>query len=308
MKKIFVIALATASLFLVACEEEAPSINYIPSSVTYETTYVDVSNVPAPQLREVLVEDISGVRCVNCPDAAVIVKGLKATFPGRVNSITIYPNTASLNSLTLPVNKPSEGFVSKYDLRTDAGGQLLSTLGTPNSLPNGYVNRKMYAGKTYRFVDRTEWADKVTSEKDSIPPVNIDITTVYDAEGKLNADLTLKFTSDVSGDYFVTLALIQDSIIDVQETTDPNVGATYIADYPHMHVLRKMLTGNLGDKINTATTTLVRGRVIKKRYTTDIINEAGKAPYDKKHLGIVAFVHRGSDNVVVQSKEFEVNE
>jgi Outer membrane protein Omp28 len=104
------------------------------------------------------------------------------------------------------------------------------------------------------------------------------------------------------------MALIQDSIIDVQETIDPNVGATYIADYAHMHVLRKMFTASLGDKINTATTTLVRGRVIEKRYTIDILPEAGKAPYDKKHLGVVAFVHRGSDNVVVQSKEFHVAE
>jgi hypothetical protein len=308
MRNLFFLFVVLLLGVLVSCEEEAPSINYTPTKVTYETTYVDVNTIPAPQPREILVEDISGVRCVNCPDAAVIVKGLKATFPGRVNSITIYPNTASLNSLTLPVNKPDEGFVSKYDLRTDIGGQLLATLGTPNSLPNGYVNRKMYAGKTYRFIDRTEWADKVTSEKDSVTPVNIEVTTSYDTDGKLNADLVLKFTSDVSGDYYISLALIQDSIIDVQETTDPNVGATYIADYPHMHVLRKMFTANLGDKLNTPTTTLVRGRVIKKRYAVDIINEAGKAPFDKKHLGIVAFVHRGSDNVVVQSKEFDVVE
>lgn len=304
MKNIIVIV-SLLSLFA-ACKEEPPVINYTPTKVNYETTYVDLTNVPTPQMREILVEDISGVRCVNCPDAAVIVKGLKASFPGRVNSITIYPNTAALNSLTLPVNKPSEGFVSKYDLRTEDGGQLLTTLGTPNSLPNGYVNRKLYAGKTARFIDRTEWADKVTSEKDSIPPVNIEVTTLYDAEGKLNAEMTMKFTADLTGDYYVTLVLIQDSIIDVQETTDPNVGATYIADYAHMHVLRKMFTATLGDKINTPTTTLIRGRVIKKRYAVDLINEAGKAPYDKKHLGIVALVQRGSDNVVIQSKEFEV--
>ncbi|MES2778736.1 MAG: Omp28-related outer membrane protein [Bacteroidota bacterium] len=307
MKNIFVITILSVFVLLVGCKEEPPSINYTPTKVTYETTYVDL-NVPVPQLREILVEDISGVRCVNCPDAAIIVKGLKSSFPGRVNSITIYPNTASLNSLTLPVNKPDEGFVSKYDLRTEAGGQLLASLGTPNSLPNGYVNRKLYVGKTYRFIDRTEWADKITSEKDSVTPVNIEITTAYDATGMLNADVSLKFTADLTGDYYITMALIQDSIIDVQETTDPNVGATYIEDYPHMHVLRKMFTANLGDKINTATTTLIRGRVVKKRYAVDIITEAGKSPYDKKHLGIVAFVHRGSDNVIVQSKEFEVAE
>ncbi|MES2560198.1 MAG: Omp28-related outer membrane protein [Bacteroidota bacterium] len=309
MKHSFIISIAALFIVLAACKEEAPYINYTPDTVTYETTYVDMANVPTPQLREVLVEDISGVRCVNCPDAAVIVKGLKANFPGRVNSITIYPNTPSLNSLTLPVNKPEKGFVSKYDLRTDAGGQMLAFLGTPNSLPNGYVNRKLYAGKTDRFIDRTEWADKVTSEKDSVPPVNIYVTeTSYGTDGKLNVTLELKFTSDLTGDYNISMALIQDSIIDVQETTDPNIGATYIADYPHMHVLRKMFTSNLGDKINTPTTTLVRGRVVTKRYSIDVLPETFRAPFDKKHLAVLAFVHRGSDNVVIHSKEFEVAE
>jgi len=309
MKNMLLLTLAAACFLFVACEEEPPYINYTPNTVTYETTFVDVAGLPAPQLREVLVEDISGVRCVNCPDAAVIIKRLKADFAGRVNSITIYPNTSSLNSLTLPVNKPDKGFVSKYDLRTDAGGQMLATLGTPNSLPNGYVNRKLFAGKTDRFIDRTEWADKVTSENDSVIPVNIYVRTSYGADGKLNADLELRFTEDLSGDYYISMALIQDSIIDVQETTDPNIGATYIADYPHMHVLRKMFTSNLGDKINaTPNITLVKGRVVEKRYSLELTPEAGKAPYDKKHLGIVAFVHRGGDNVVVQSKEFEVAE
>ena len=308
MKNKIAIVCSAILIVMAACKEEAPNINYTPTKVTYETTYVDVTNVPTPQLREVLIEDISGVACVNCPDAAAIIRGLKTTYPGRVNSVTVYPKTPSLNSLTAPINKPDEGFVSKYELRTDIGSQLLAALNTPNSLPSGFVNRKLYSGKTYRFIDRTEWADKVSVEKDSITPVNIDVKTSYGADGKLNADISLKLTSDLTGDYYVSLMLMQDSIIDVQEIPDPNLGATYNANYVHMHVLRKMFTANLGDKINTPTTNLVRGRVIVKRYSLDLIPEVGEAPYNKKHLGILAFVHRGSDNVVVHSKEFDVAE
>ncbi len=308
MKKLLTYIAPLAMLFFIACKEEPPYINYSPQYVTYETTYVDLANVPTPQLREVLIEDISGVRCPNCPEATYTVNSLKKDYPGRVNAITIYPNTPALNSLTMPVNKPSEGFVSKYDLRTDIGAQILATLGTPNSLPNGYVDRKIYAGKPARFIDYTEWLARLLEEKDSVTPVNIGLTTSYEADGTLDADLTLKFTANLSGDYYITLALVQDSIIDVQEYTDPNIGATYNANYAHRHVLRSMFTSSLGDKLNTPTIVLERGRVVIKRYSLLLGPEPNKPAWDKNHMEIVAFVHRGSDGVVVQSKSFEVTE
>ncbi len=308
MKKIVSFIAPVVMLFFAACKEEPPYINYTPQYVTYETTYVDLANVPIAQAREVLIEDISGVRCPNCPEATYTINSLKRDYPGRVNAITIYPNTAALNSLTLPVNKPSEGFVSKYDLRTDIGAQILATLGTPNSLPNGYVDRKIYTGKPARFIDYTEWLGRLLEEKDSVTPVNIWLTNSYGADGALNADLKLTFTADLTGDYYITLALVQDSIIDVQEYTDPNVGATYNAYYAHRHVLRSMFTSSLGDKLNTPTLLLERGRVAIKRYSLLLGPEPNKPAWDKKHMEIVAFVHRGSDGVVVQSKTFEVSE
>ena len=83
--------IAFALLFLVSCEEEPPGINYTPTKVAFEETYIDASNVPTPQLREVLVEDISGVRCVNCPDAAII-----AGLPTRDTDTGIISNLSGL--------------------------------------------------------------------------------------------------------------------------------------------------------------------------------------------------------------------
>src|SRR6478735_751917 len=90
MKTILTAISCVLLLCVIACKEEPPYINYEPEYITFETTYVDV-NVPVPQPREVLIEDISGVKCVNCPDAAEVVRDLKEQYPGRVNSITNYP-------------------------------------------------------------------------------------------------------------------------------------------------------------------------------------------------------------------------
>lgn len=313
MKNIFAIAIASACILLVSCEEEAPYINYKPSSVIRDTTFIDLSKVTAPQTREILIEDVSGVSCVNCPDAAKALRDVKVLYPGRVNSITIYPNTLSLDGVTKPVNKPGEGYVSKYEFRTEAGGQIIAAFGSTNALPFGYVNRKIFPGTTVRYINKEEWADKVNKEKDSITPVNINLVNSVTGIGDqavLKVEMELIFTKDLTDDYFVTLALIQDSIIDVQEANDTAVGTVYIKNYAHMHVLRKTITGYTGDKLNTATTTLVRGRVIQKDYQVSLAPEVRTGlpypPYDTKHMSVVAFVHRGSDGVIVQSREFEI--
>lgn len=305
---------AMAVCMLMACEEEPPYINYEPEYASSETTYVDVNNLPAAQKRGVLIEDISGVRCVNCPDASTIIKDIKSRhLPNdTVNAITIYPKIASLNSLTLPVNKPDKNAVSKYDLRTEAGEQLLSALGTPNSLPNGYVNRKQFNGALYRYIDRNDWDTKVNEEQDSTTPVNIWVSAKPKGTTELEVKLRLTFTQDLTGDYNISLALLQDSIVDVQESTDPNVGAIYIIDYVHNHVLRKMITATLGDRINTGAITLVRGRVVERTYTVSLVNPENSPnlppfpPYDINHLHVMGFVQRAADNVVVHSKEFKV--
>ncbi len=308
MNKVIAAILGVGALWFTACKEEPPYINYEPQYVTSETTYVDV-NVPVPQPREVLIEDMSGVQCINCPDGAKVIRDLKANNPGRVNAITNYPKDY-LKSLTDPLNKPSEGVISKYDFRTIAGKTMIDNLGGTNAMPFGYIDRNKFVGAN-RYFDRTQWVAKFNAEKDSVTPVNITLAALYTSDNDLSVEMKLNFTTDLSGDYYVSIALLQDRIIDYQEYLDTVVGAAYDPNYAHMHVLRKMFTASMGDKINNEKTTLERGRVVVKRYTITLEDPANTPPfppYDKKNLAVIAFVHRAIDGVVVQSKEIEVHE
>lgn len=296
---IYILAFAFIGLSIVSCEEEPPYINFEPTRVTYETTYVE-TNIPQPQARVVLLEDISGVRCVNCPDAATIIENIKATNPGRVNSITIHPNTASLDVFTRPIVK--SGHESRQDFRTNEGGQLLSKLGIPGSLPSGYINRKVFPGKVNRFLERTEWASAVQNEKDSISPVNLGVKGSLDGN-KVIADVELTFTKALGGDYYVSVMLLEDSIVDTQEYQD-GVSILYDNNYVHRHVLRGIFTGYAGDRIDGTKiggneVTLVPGRVVKKRYSLDT-----KPLWRKDKLEILILVHRGSDEVVLTCNKY----
>jgi hypothetical protein len=301
MNRLFIYLFALAGLVLwMGCEEEPPSINLNPTRVNYETTYV-ASSVAPNQPREVMIEYISGVRCPNCPDASLIIKNLKNNYPNRVNSVTIHPNTPSLSLFTRPINK--DGFVSKYDFRTDVGRDIVGKLGIPGSLPSGYINRKLYPGRVNRFVERTEWTAITLQEMDSIPVVNIEVSGNTSGE-EINADVTLTFTNNVWGDYFLSVMLVEDSIQDVQEIQLNPTTITFDSLYKHSFVLRDMFTANTGEKINGSTIggTMVynieRGRVIRKRYSKPL-NPAWK----RNQLYAIVLVHRGSDEVIVHSKK-----
>src|SRR5688572_24500027 len=56
-------------LTFLSCEEEPPFIDFSPPYKTKDTTYINLT-IPPAQNKAVLIEDITGVRCVNCPDAA----------------------------------------------------------------------------------------------------------------------------------------------------------------------------------------------------------------------------------------------
>lgn len=298
-KSLFIYLFSAVVFSVISCEEEPPYINYEPTKVTFETTYVEI-NIPQPQLRQVVLEDISGVRCVNCPDAAVIIENIKSAYPGRVNSVTVHPNTPSLDVFTRPITKA--GHESKQDFRTQIGGEILNKLGIPGSLPSGYVNRKLFPGKQYRYTDRTEWTNLCISEMDSIPKVHIVASGLVSGnEGVV--DVTLTFLDNLWGDYYMSIMLLEDSIIDVQESQD---GTTidYINDYEHQHILRDVFTPLSGEKLNNITvagtpiTSLERGRVIKKRFTLPL-----NSIWQRNKLEALVFIHRGIDEVIIHSRK-----
>ena len=302
-----------------ACKEEQPYINYNPPQSTFDTTYV-ISTIPAAQPKEVLIEDISGIRCVNCPQATQIAKDIVAANPNRVNTVTEYPNIAALGKLLIdPIDKSP--FESRLDMRNDVAKDVVNSITVPSTLPSGFINRKKFNGSLDWSQPRENWSGDVNAELLLLTPLNINLTQTYDAtDKKLTVEVTVTYTQPSSGFQFVHVMLIQDSIIDSQETTDAS-GSTVIYDsvYVHQHVLMDMLTAHTGDLLNvdSTKTPLIAGRVFKKRFEKILSSRAAPsqippsslpAPqWDPKHLKILAFVSEGATTkYILQSKEIEV--
>lgn len=299
------LAFITTTLVVVACKEVPPPINYEVSKQLKDTTYVEA---PAtPQQKSVLLEDVSGVKCVNCPDAAVIAKSVIDAFPGRAYTTVLHPAIPALSSFVDPITKA--GHESRYDFRTKDAADILQLTGIPGSLPQGLINRRLFGSS--RLVGRAEWYAKCEQELAIPTPVNIELENTFnEATGKGVITVTLKYTQALSQKHYLTVSLIEDSIIDVQEYQDPNTfEVKFNNEYVHMHVLRDVITAATGDPVSTdAAITITPGRVFKKSYEYTV-NVSDKIKVKPKHAKLLAFVHEDSQGITVQhAKEIHVLE
>ena len=308
--KLYLLICVLISGIFSSCKEDNPGINYIPPQSIFDTFYL-VSAVPLAQLKQVLIEDVSGTGCANCPKAAIIAHNIIDANPGRVNEVTIYPNNSSFSTLVLPIN--IGGYKSKYDFTLDIAAKLINFVSVPPSLPSGYIDRKNLNGNW--FQDRVNWNSDVTTELANTSPVNIDIVPTYNSSNNtLNVVATITYTAADSGANYIHVMILQDSIIDVQENTDGNGNAFYDPTYVHNNTLMDMFTAPAGDLLNDSLPkTLIPGRVFKIGYqkTLGARNDSHSAypqpPWDPKHLSILVFVTEGATTkYVLQSKNVVV--
>ncbi len=283
--KIF-FSISTLLVVFSACEETPPLINYKPSNSVLDTTFI-TNSIPAAESKNILIEDFTGVGCVNCPRAHETLTALKSNYAGRVFSIANHPLNATLKTLTEPINKPPH--VSKQDYRTKDANDLLDYLGSSNSLPTGAINRKLFSGETKNLVSDLLWSGYATSElSQSTSVVNMDTLRIkYDASSnELTIDLRLVFTQSLLDSQYLTVAILESKIIDIQEKNE-NGNTIYIEDYQHDNLLRKVITGVYGDLLKAK---LDAGRVFRKRFiykpTTDELKN-----WNKANLSVIAFVH-----------------
>lgn len=269
------------SLSLGACEEVAPPV--VGASVTIDTTFVD-TDLPPAQLRVVLLEDFTGVRCVNCPDAHELAKDIATNHAGRVALVSEH-------------NYFEGGFAnSDEDFRNEESFAIDDLLGPTSLWPIGVVNRKRFSGEPAILLTLAKWTGYVEAELAEPPVVNVTLESSLNADDRtVNVVVELHFLDDVDTDLRLSVMLLENGIIDPQQTQ-----TGIVDDYLHEHVMRDMPTAATGAVISTTTE---QGRVIRRGY--DIPLEDW---WVAEELEVVAFVHAGtaSDKTVLQAAFMDV--
>ncbi|MCB0549021.1 MAG: Omp28-related outer membrane protein [Phaeodactylibacter sp.] len=270
MKKLSFLFFLLAGLLWLGCEEIPPVIN--PSAGN------ENPNEPTPvedQQRQVLIEEFTGVRCVNCPAGSAAIEGLLEIYGQRLVAISIHAG-----SFAPPYPE------SQYDFRIDEGINLLSFLGEPLGYPTAVVNRKKFDGEFDLQLGRQQWAGFIAEELLGEPQVKIDIENAYsDEDRKLEVTATLYVQETIVGEEArISVAITENDVQDLQLTPE---SGTPDPNYKHKHVLRDMLTNYDGNPLSEG---LTAGAAIVKDYTITLPND-----WIADNCQVVVFVHLAGD-------------
>ncbi len=238
---------------LAACDEVDTSDRYI--------------EVPAAKVeRTVLLEDFTGQKCVNCPDAHRIAEALEKQYGEHMVVVAIH---CDLNMSYPADNKRYTG------LRQPEGQEYYERSGITDGLPMGIVDGHRPA------INADRWADAVYNDIQQTTPLSIDMQAHLDGD-RIAIECTLLSSESLTGN--LVLWIVESGIVARQESSTGRIN-----DYVHNNVFRACVNGLDGDAVN-----LVSREPRPFSYSI-AIKKTDTEAWVPDNLAVVAFVKQGND-------------
>lgn len=244
---------------------------------------------PVVSDRVVLVEEVTGVRCPNCPSGSAKIESLLEQFPEQVVAVAIHGDF-----LTVPYNE------SKFDLRNEFASDLENYLKPWEGKPAAFVNRTKFDDEPLTAIGEFDLLSSYVSEElNKAHRIELFLSSAYNATTRnLELNLGILPLEDISGEFRINVMLTESKIIDRQA----NVGSV-IEAYEHNHVLRMMLTPFDGEPF---TDLLQKDDLSNHTFTFTVPVE--DEIWNVENMYVVAFVsnHDGDLKEVIQAKEITI--
>ena len=195
--------------------------------------------------QNILVEDYTGMACINCPTMATRIEELMAQYGNRIIPMEVnYGSFADPTQWAAPYNT--------WDFRSTIGntyGDLFVT--ASGSYPNGMVNRRHYPQGTQNIGDSLSLGlvvDSIMKQNTGQPGVYIALKSSFNIlTSVLSVTATTTFLSGYTGNYNLVLVLTQDSI-QAPQNNRPSPST----NYQHRFALRDNITSSAwGDALVT---------------------------------------------------------
>ena len=282
--KIFLLLIPVFILSFSSCTKlDAPYVSMQHHHI--EDTIMSWDTIPA--VRKVLLEDYTGHKCVNCPEAALTARSLEEEYEGRLVIMAVHAGFYAL---------PGTGEYS-LDLRTTTGSEWNNEFGF-TSYPNGMVNRKVF--ESSRVIGPGKWATSVSQVIDLPPDAQMMIANKYNAGTRMvSTTVYSRFIDEMPGNYTLTVCIVEDSIIGAQKNNNQNIGP--VPDwynYVFSEVMRTSINGSYGEELVTdpdpALTYLAR-------YETTLAEGM-----TEKNCWIIAFISDKTTREIIQAEKKKI--
>jgi len=242
--------------------------------------------IPPESDRVVLIEELTGVKCVNCPQGAAKIKELLQLYEGQLVAIGIHGKVLS---------EPLEESI--YDFRNE-DAKAIEEYFAPIGKPAAAINRiGDFGEQTYLIPDT--WGGAINNELLKDHKLNLELETEYDENTReLTINIGAIALAELAGDIRISVGITESHIIDAQ------LGSGGIMlEYEHNHVLRDMITNFRGDAL---TNSISKNEIINKSYTYTLPQDDNL--WVAENCQVVAFVSRVLENSeeILQAAEAHV--
>ncbi len=292
MKKYLI--LLSAILIITSCDiVEGPYLT--------DETINPIDTTTNTYVKKVLVEDFTGHKCPNCPDAARELDAIHDIYGEQIIGMAIH-----VSAFAKPNHSSQEGY--QYDFRTKWGHDWDAFYGiSAMGLPRGMVNRIGYPDN--HRLSKNEWAAEVSNELNKEVDFGITINTTTNS-----ITIDSKVLNNINGDYNLVVCLTESNIINWQKDGGENV-----EDYIHNHVLRTVLKDEslssssnyiAGQQIETLINydlaTLEQSNVDYSANTAELGNGiAGE--WEAENMSVVAYIYNTTTKEIMQVEEAHLN-
>lgn len=257
MKHIIPAAALLAACALGACDQ-----------VKEDERFIELPPVEAQ--RVVLLEEFTGQKCVNCPDAHRVIESLEEKYGENLVVVSIHGGGDAFSY--------SEDKVS-FGLRNEQGQAYCDAYGIA-ALPAGVVNRASGV-QTY-----DKWETSIRAELARPSNIEIEVASEVNADATA-ADITVTVTPFANVTARLQVWAIESGIVARQTSTEGT-----IKDYVHNNVFRAAVNGPSGEPV-----ILVIREPVTLEYKLPI-----KEKWEPSNMDIAAFVFTPSDGVLQVAK------
>ena len=237
---------------------------------------------PEVVVKHVLLEDYTGVRCPNCPEAGNLALQLQEQYDHRV--IVLGVHAGGFTSV------PPGGIFPNF--ATPEATEWYSNFGL-DSNPIGTINRKLN-GSTYGY-NSGDWSDMVMTALEEEALLEMSAEIEYNETSRnLSVEVTSNFLAELPETYSLTVCIMEDSIVGGQLNQTQT-----IPDYVHRHVFRTTMNGAWGEDINIEP--IAPEDEIVNSYTTTL-----NAEYNADQCYIIAYVSNSNTKEILQVVEKKI--
>ncbi|MDX2250461.1 MAG: Omp28 family outer membrane lipoprotein [Bacteroidia bacterium] len=230
--------------------------------------------------KKVLLEEMTGHKCGNCPEASAKVHQLIEAQQGKVVLVTIH--AGSLSTFTAGASKYSTNFT------TPSGTEIYSAMNNTSAVPFGMVDR---VNMNNNF---NTWGTYVEERLQETPEAGLRIFNCYDSDSlKLTTVVDIKYLTDAPSDDHLSVFLIEDGIVDWQKDYKATGSSPDLPDYVHHNVLRSAINGTWGQPVSE--TAISNEDRFTLSYSFTLLPE-----YNASKCSIVAFIHNRTTREVRQ--------